>query len=368
MTTLTVAAAGDIMMVRRPLWQRTAFPASLVAGADLAIANLEAPVSDRGYRQDKIIALRTPANAAPVLGEMGWHVVSLANNHALDYGYEAMFDTLELVRAQGVQIVGAGANVAEAMAPAIVEVKGRTAACFGFCCTIPSGSAADVDRPGLAPIRIKQSYEVDSAAQDEQPGTSPYVHTWALESDVERACEAVRAAKRAGHLVLVQIHWGVPPGWTPAFQGWLADYQRPLGHAFVDAGADALFGHHPHVIHGMELYKGVPIFYSLGNFLFHTKGSNSKPYQIGRPVPPWRTGHLKTAIQRESFVIAARFGAEGFAGAEILPILLDPVNAEPTVAPPETARAIMARFVEMSQELGVQAVLHDDGTWGSVSR
>lgn len=365
MTELKVACIGDIMMLRRPEARTERFPGTALRSADLAFANLEAPVSDRGYRQDKIIALRMPPESAPALKEMGLHVVSLANNHTLDYGYEALFDTVERVRAQGVQVVGAGASLDEAMAPAIVEVKGRTVACFGFCSAIPFGTSAAADRPGLAPIRVKQTIEADSAAQDEQPGTSPYVHTWALPEDVERAAAAIRKAKAEGHLVLVHIHWGVPSGWMPAFQGWLADYQRPLGHALIDAGADAIYGHHPHVIHGAEVYKGRPIFYSLGNYLFHTQLPGDVPFVIGRPTPPWRMSALSNKEQNESFVVTGRFGPEGFVGAEIRPFILD-ASAEPAEAPAETARAIMERFVAMSAELGLTVQLAEDGTWGTI--
>jgi poly-gamma-glutamate synthesis protein (capsule biosynthesis protein) len=112
-------------------------------------------------------------------------------------------------------------------------------------------------------------FVVDTATLEESPGTAPYVETLCLPGEAERAAAAVEAAKREADLVIVALHWGVPFGWVAAMQDELADYQRPLAHRLVDAGADAVVGHHSHVLHGIEIYKGRPICYSLGNFVFH---------------------------------------------------------------------------------------------------
>jgi poly-gamma-glutamate synthesis protein (capsule biosynthesis protein) len=111
---------------------------------------------------------------------------------------------------------------------------------------------------------------------------------------VARACEAVADTKRRADLVIVAIHWGVSFGWLPLNQSELCTYEQPLGRALIDAGADAVIGHHPHVLHGIETYCKRPIFYSVGNFLFHRHSSSRgrgsyPPYdERGEPEPPTR--------------------------------------------------------------------------------
>jgi poly-gamma-glutamate capsule biosynthesis protein CapA/YwtB (metallophosphatase superfamily) len=98
---------------------------------------------------------------------------------------------------------------------------------------------------------------------------APWVETELSEQDVLAAERWVAAAREEADLVVVHVHWGVPNGWCAAFQGPLADYQRPLGRRLVEAGADLVVGHHPHVVHGVEAHAGGLIAYSLGNFFFH---------------------------------------------------------------------------------------------------
>ena len=150
---ICVAAVGDVIL-ERPLARRQGgFPSQVIEAADIAVANLEAPCSDRGTRADKVIALRSPSAAAAWVGAMGFHAVSLANNHAMDYGWEALADTVSGARGAGVVPFGAGANLSEALAPAVVKAEsGARVAFIGLCSALPLGSAAAADRPGAAPL------------------------------------------------------------------------------------------------------------------------------------------------------------------------------------------------------------------------
>jgi len=206
---VTVAVVGDVTL-ERPLAPRQGdFPSRVIKAADVAVANLEAPCSERGTRADKVIALRSPSAAAAWVGAMGFHAVSLANNHAMDYGREALADTLSGTRNAGVVPFGAGANLTEALAPAVVTAtSGAHVALLGLCAALPLGSAAAADRPGAAPMRALQAYAVDAATAEEQPGGAPYVRTWCVPEDVARAQEAIRRARRDVDAVVVVIHWG----------------------------------------------------------------------------------------------------------------------------------------------------------------
>ena len=111
-----------------------------------------------------------------------------------------------------------------------------------------------------------------------------------MPEDVAQAQGVIRQARRDADVVVVVIHWGVPPAFLAPVQAPLADYQRPLARALVEAGADAIVVHHPHVVHGVELIDGKPVFYSLGNFVFHRLGSQ---LVVERPSPPynWNSMH-----------------------------------------------------------------------------
>lgn len=267
----TLAATGDFMLQHRlrPTPDDSVSLHTLLAGADDVFANLEVVLTSRTAGVGKYVHLRCDPALAGELAAVGVTVVTLANNHACDFGYGGLTDTMQALRGVGVASVGAGMDESEAMAPTVVLRSGVRVAFMGFATTLPAGFAAGRGVPGVAPIRVVSRFVVDTATLEESPGTAPYVETLCLPGEAERAEAAVEAAKRDADLVIVALHWGVPFGWVAAMQDELADYQRPLAHGLVDAGADAVVGHHPHVLHGVEFYKGRPICYSLGNFVFH---------------------------------------------------------------------------------------------------
>jgi len=349
----TLAAVGDVMLTR-PLGDSPAY-ASL-RRADLAFANLEVPLSRRGHPADKPIAFRASPSLATELARIGLGVVSLANNHALDYGADALLDTIAAVEEAGVGVVGAGETLEAALRPRVVRARGTRVAFLAFACTLPTGSAAAADRPGVAPVRVEAAVLADAAVFEEQPGTSPYVRTTAREEDVARACRAVASARMQADQVVVSVHWGVPPGWAAPFQGTLADYQQPLGRALIDAGADLLLGHHPHTLHGIEIYRGRCICYSLGNFIFHSLAEGEE-LRLERPSPPYRLQYVRPPELAESAVFLFRRRDQGWE-VEIVPCVSDAQGECRPVDGPR-ARAILERLAAHSAELGTALVVHD---------
>ncbi len=342
----TLAAAGDIMLEHPPAPNPLH---ELLRGADVAFANLEAPLSDRGHPADKLIVLRTSPSLAPALANLGLSVVSFAHNHALDFGIPALEQTLEVVRAAGVTPIGAGSGLEEAVRPAFTERRGIRVAWLGFASTLPTGSAAAAGRPGVAPLRVRVRIEADASVVEEQPGTSPYVHTEIVAEDLDRAAAAVRAASREADAVVVSVHWGVPPGWAAPFQGVLADYQQPAAHALVRAGAAAILGHHPHCLHGIEVYQGSPILYSMGNFLFHAM-AEGRWFELGRPAPPYRMEATATPELSESALFVLEFDGPRARRIVVHPTASDPAGEQRPAAPQQAAR-ILARMRAMSQAL-----------------
>jgi poly-gamma-glutamate synthesis protein (capsule biosynthesis protein) len=203
---------------------------------DLSIGNLESSVTDRGTLLKKEYNYRSPPLALPALAEAGLDIVNLANNHVMDYGTEGLLDTLVHLEKAGIQHIGAGHDAAEAFKPVIVEKKGMKIAFLGFSHVVPNTSwKAGVKHPGVA-----DAY------------------------DYKAPVLAIEKARAQADLVVVITHWGVERTDTPVA------YQTELAHRFIDAGADLIIGGHPHVLQGIEAYKGKWIAYSLGNFIFTT--------------------------------------------------------------------------------------------------
>lgn len=346
--TWTLAAVGDVMLTHRAgdspayAWLRE---------ADLACANLEVPLSRRGYPADKPVLHRADPSLAAELPGLGIDVVSFANNHSLDCGPEGLLDTVTAVEAAGVAVVGAGEDLTAAVRHRVLRLGERRAAFLGFSSTLPVGSAATASRPGIAPLRVRVSLLADAPVFEEQPGTAPYVATEVLAEDLERAREAIHGARRDADLVVAAVHWGVPPGWTAPFQGVLADYQRPLGHALIDAGADLVLGHHPHTLHGVEVYHGRFICYSLGNFIFHTLAPGTR-LELSRPSPPYDLRYVRPPELMESAVFLFTTAAEVWR-LELRPCAFD-AQGECRPAGGAQAAAILQRVAAHCAELGTE--------------
>lgn len=336
---------------------------SEVGRADALFANLEVPLTDRGHPADKAIAFRSPPNLARELAELGIDVVTVANNHALDYGIEGLRQTRRVLEEAGVACVGAGENISEAFEATTLEVAGRQVAFVGMACTLPTGYAASEVRPGLAPVRVMSEFLIDPVTIGEQPGMAPYVRTSALEGDVDRACAAVHRAAGWADIVVVGIHWGVPNGWVAEFQDEIAEYQRPLGRALADAGADLVVGHHPHCLHAIETAGRACILYSTGNFLFHTM-SVDNGLALSRAYPPYRLDSLSGRRSRESAMFRAEISGGGISALKVLPVLLDD-DGEPQSLAGDEALVVLEDLAKRSGAL--DTTLQVDGEIGSVT-
>lgn len=292
---VTIRVIGDVAL-RRPSPSASRFLRELPP-ADLVVANLEIPLTDRGVPAEKLSVHRAPLALAGQYADLGVDVWTLATNHLLDFGAQGMADTLRALADSGQSAVGAGRDLAESRRPARVETaSGTSVSIVNACSTLAPGWAATPQRPGVAPLRVAQSFEYDATLMEEQPGTPPAVRTAVDERDAAEVLEAVAQEAARSDLVLVALHWGVAWPYLPANQGPLAEYQRPFAHRLIDAGADMVIGHHSHAFDGIELYRDRPICYSLGNFAFHLDPPEHESRvrsPVIRPVlteGPWRRG------------------------------------------------------------------------------
>jgi poly-gamma-glutamate capsule biosynthesis protein CapA/YwtB (metallophosphatase superfamily) len=202
---------------------------------DLTVINLECAVSNRGRPVPKQFNFRCDPAALPAMRKAGVEVANLGNNHGYDYGPDALVDSRRNLLKNDIAPVGAGRNAGEAVSAAMFDIEGWKIAVVGFDKVVDPWPTA--------------------VAGPDKPGT-------AAGHDEDAMVAAVRAADQEADIVIVVIHWGVELDTTPR----AADVD--LGHRLIDAGADVIFGHHSHRLQPMGVYKGRPIFYSLGNFVW----------------------------------------------------------------------------------------------------
>jgi poly-gamma-glutamate synthesis protein (capsule biosynthesis protein) len=307
--------------------------------------------------------MRSEPETAAAIRRAGFDVMSFAGNHCLDWGREALFDTLECAAAAGLKLCGAGETLAAARRPAVVTVNGLTVAFLAFSSILPDGYRAERDRPGAAPMRAFTCYE---QSETDQPGTPARVHTFAHRDDLRALCDDIRSARAAADVVIVSMHWGVH--FVPAE---IADYQRDVARAAVAAGADAILGHHPHILKGVELIEGRPVFYSLGNFaieqptafmagLTETRGFEeisalNRDFDPGRAFVPPRDTQL-------SLIAKLRLSADGVAAVRALPVLINDA-AEPAVlraGDPDFGR-VVAYLADITASQGLKTEFVVDG-------
>lgn len=328
--------------------------------ADLSIANLEIPLTNALGRADKAATIKADPSIASSIAEVGIDVVTIANNHALDYGAEGMMETIKSMNEVKVPTVGGGINLEAASSPVFIEKEGVRFAVFGFASTLPTGYAAGTNRPGIAPIRAHSSFFLDNMTLDEQPGISPWVETRVNEKDLEYACRMVAEAKREADIVIVNIHWGIPHGWCAAFQGPLAEYQTPLAHGLIDAGADVILGGHPHVVHPVEKYKQGLIAYNLGNFLFHAFGEG-EVLEIPIVYPPYRFDSVMRGIALEAVILELVVEDKKMAEARFLPIKLNS-QGDPEFLDEPSSVTVLDRLNQLSKPFNVMVEI--DGSVG----
>jgi poly-gamma-glutamate synthesis protein (capsule biosynthesis protein) len=235
---------------------------SIIREADLAVANLEFALSDRGMpMRGKIYPHKGPPGAIRALIGAGFDAFNLANNHMLDYGEEPLLDTLDALDRAGIGRFGAGRDIEEARVPLIVERGGLKIGLLGFTTTLPTGFAAGEGVPGVNPFRVTTSYR-PFRNLEEYPGSPAVVETAPVAEDLAKLVADIERLKAETDLALVYGHWGTSTTET------VHDFQRAIAHAAIDAGAAGLFGGHQHVISGVEFYRGAPIVHGLGNLVF----------------------------------------------------------------------------------------------------
>ncbi len=251
---ITFLALGDIMLARnvgKKIEEHgVTYPFDLVHQVldehDVVFGNLESPIGTKGTPiPDKLIWFRARPEAAAALVHGGIDVVGMANNHILDYDSESLLETLEILDELGISHAGAGANISQAREPALVTVGEVTVALLAYT--------------EFASEHLYWSHEYPRTflATDDKPGCAP-MKLCLVKEDVKRA-------RQEADIIMVTYHWGQEYVNYP--EPFLAGDLQDVARRTIDAGADGVLGTHPHAIQGIEIYRGKPIAYSLGNFV-----------------------------------------------------------------------------------------------------
>jgi len=410
---MTLALAGDAIITRRlSVYDEPEFLAlrDLIQGATAAFVNLE--ILLHNFEPDVIPATQsggTYMQADPSMAEeltwMGFDMVNMANNHTGDYGYGGLRRTTAAVETAGLVHAGTGENLAEARAPGYLETPRGRVAVVAAASTFPDASRAghqrrDVrGRPGLSPIRYdrvqqvtEDQMEILGDFREATVGSRPsgdrlrlFGETFVVgpeyaevtvpdEGDLEEIVAAVGAAARQAEFVIFSSH-SHERGET---NNYPAEFIRTVAHSVIDAGADIFLAHGPHVLRGIELYKGGIIFYSLGDFVFQNETVPRQPednyarYDMGPEAVAadfydarQRTGGFPSREQIwESVVPLVRYEDGALAWVELHPITLGfqlprPQRGRPLLASGELARKIIGDVQEYSSGYGTEIRFQD---------
>jgi poly-gamma-glutamate capsule biosynthesis protein CapA/YwtB (metallophosphatase superfamily) len=253
---ITLLGTGDLLIDREQPESIFRHVAGVLRSADIAFANSEQTYAEGGYLI-RGHGTNSESRNLPAVVSAGFDVISLANNHTLDWGPEVLLETLLKMKKAGLPCVGAGRNIAAARRPVILERKGNRVGFLAYSSVHPGGYEAGEEKPGLNPMRVWTIYE----QTDYQPGTPPRIVTLPHKEDLAAMVADIRKLKSRVDVVIVSMHWGqhIIPRVIP-------EYCIDVGHAAVDAGADLVLGTHTHIGKGIEMYRGKAIFYSTGNF------------------------------------------------------------------------------------------------------
>lgn len=412
----TMVAVGDLIVTRpQTKAQDPGFAAILkiLHESDVTFGNLETNIFDirsfKGSPQAEYggaYHVSVP-ELGPDLKAMGFNVVSYANNHACDWGVEGMRETSRVLDQNGIVHAGVGENLAQARAARFLETAGGRVALVSFastftplsCACDPAGEAPG--RPGLSCLRLARTVAVrpemleslwqirDALPDPKRDGQDPsrvvlsgvtykvgdkVGYNYEVDSrDVAEILRNLRRGKQFADFCIVTNHGHEPGNWSQE----PPDYEQSFAHGLIDAGADAYIGHGPHQLRGIEIYKGRPIFYSVGNFImddlrtpvgadmFAAYAKDPRVDTDAEVTLAEMASWLSDEVFYESIVTSSRFEQNQLAELRLYPIELGHSKrlanrGVPRTAPVSQARAILERLQKLSKPFGTEIAIEND--------
>lgn len=333
----TLLTAGDVAPNRKKGRGMFGRLIPLFQEADLAFVNLEHALSRSGrLMKGKPTFHRGAPELVEGLVEAQFDVLTIANNHILDFGEESLFETLSVLDAHSLPHTGVGKNLTEASKPIVLERNGLRVGILAYSTNLPQGHPARPDEPGVNPLRVETAYEA-VYGRYVSPGRAPVIFTWAVPEDLRRMEASIGSLKKKVDVVLVYQHWGT------SMTHHVHDFQTEIGHAAIDAGADAVFGGHQHVLSAVEFYKGKPIVHCSGNLLFDIV----EPFFTDATLQTFLFGGTLTKEGvKDPYMIPCRCGVDG------PPVLLSPHRGE--------GREIIKMMERLCEPFGTRLELKGD--------
>jgi hypothetical protein len=316
---VVLLGCGDVGPIHEPLDAFGALVRSTLGAGDIRFAQAERIYSDRGELGSANDHGLLKTHMASIFNDCGFDIVSLASNHSMDFGENALLDTISTMRKNGIQTVGAGRNLQEARQPAIIERNGVRVAFLAYCSVLREGHEAGPSKPGVAPMRAHTRCE----PLEYQAGVPPMVITTPYEEDLQAMVEEISKAKTIAHVVVLSLHWGIH--YIPRM---IADYQPIVAKAAFDAGADLILGHHSHAPKAIGVHSNKVCFYSLGNFIFSTVAKSpekmavfARRYSVA--IDPDYPNLPQGRDAKRSLIAKAVLAREGVKNVSFLPVLID---------------------------------------------
>ena len=315
---LTIVLTGQ-SMIRSDL--RATRPAAVAAvkpllAGDVVLTNLEAAIAEPGETIQEGRGFLAPPEALDALGAMGFNLLALSGNHAFDLREKGIRNTIREADHRKIAHAGTGATLADAASPTFLRTpKGTVALVASASGLIAQGGRATAEQPGVNELRVRAG-DRDNGATEDLPGApanTPH------EEDARRILESIRDARQRADFVIVYQHnhvfgnrsfstiftEGMPERLAP--NPWLVKWT----HDEIEAGADIVVMHGAPLLHGIEIYRGRPIFYDLGNFIYN--------------VPPTLT-YIDEPMAWESVVAAVVFDAHALRSISLRPVVLNPIG------------------------------------------
>lgn len=260
MSEFDLLAVGDIFIRDEDAAPYFDATGPILRAADITFGNCE-----------QAYAGNYPAVVPALKRAAGFDIMAFAMNHALDFGEEPFLRTIELLRENGVAVVGAGRNIDEARRPVVVERNGVRVGFLAYSSIQVPGYAAGPGRPGIAPLRAHTAYHEQF---EDAPGTPPRIRTFVHDEDLSAMVHDIAQLRQEADVVVLSLHWGPLLRYSE-----LAEYQPTTARIAIDAGADLVLGHHPHIMKGVETYRGKVIFYSVNHFVMRTHAPVTDGYR-----------------------------------------------------------------------------------------
>jgi poly-gamma-glutamate capsule biosynthesis protein CapA/YwtB (metallophosphatase superfamily) len=333
-TPITIVLTGQ-SMIRSDL--RSTKPAAVpiiksLLNGDVVFTNLEAAVAQPGERAEEGRGFLTPPEALDALTAMGFNLVALSGNHAFDLKDTGITNTIREADRRRIVHAGTGSTIAEASAPAYLQTANGTVALVASASgLIAPGGRADVDRPGVNELRVNAGNRQNTAAED-LPGAPANTPDPA---DAKRILQSIREARQRADVVIVYQHNHVfgPRSFSTIFTEGMAERLAPNAwlrrwtHDEIDAGADIVVMHGAPLLHGIEIYRGRPILYDLGNFIYN--------------VPPTLT-YIDEPMSWESVVASIRMQDKRVLSISLRPVVMNTIgDGQPDVHDPHASNEFL---------------------------